>query len=180
MLYFPTQSYQPKRIRQGRSPLRYDSLALILSWSIFVVYGKQSEKNKYICSSKRHSALHTFWGYYLRKWRLKPIIRKKNYFLWILLIVKSHILRMLHEVPFSHIWSKCAETLHEGWDARRWGWGRRERTHVRDQARIPKATKQIAFVQQSLFWCGFVCDRHHRTENLHQGLRIRKVLPYDL
>ena len=57
--------------------------------------------------------------------------------------------RMLHEVPFSHIWIKCAETLNEGWDARRWGWGRWERTSVRDRARIPKATKQIAFVQQS-------------------------------
>ena len=59
------------------------------------------------------------------------------------------IQRMLHEVPFSHIWNKCAETLHEGWDARRWGWGRRERTHVRDLGRIPKATPHIAFVQQS-------------------------------
>ena len=28
--------------------------------------------------------------------------------------------------------------------------GRWERTHVRDRARIPKATPQIAFVQQSL------------------------------
>ena len=27
--------------------------------------------------------------------------------------------------------------------------GSRERTHVRDQTRIPKATQQIAFVQQS-------------------------------
>ena len=50
-----------KEYGKAVSPLRYDSLALILSWSIFVVYGKQSEKNKYICSSKRHSALHTFW-----------------------------------------------------------------------------------------------------------------------
>ena len=33
---------------------------------------------------------------------------------------------------------------------RHWGWGRRERTHVRDLGRIPKATPQIAFVQQSL------------------------------
>ena len=50
-----------KEYGKAVSPLRYDSLALILSWSIFVVYGKQSEKKKYICSSKRHSALHTFW-----------------------------------------------------------------------------------------------------------------------
>ena len=50
-----------KEYGKAVSPLRYDSLALILSWSIFVVYGKQSEKNKYFCSSKRHSALHTFW-----------------------------------------------------------------------------------------------------------------------
>ena len=50
-----------KEYGKAVSPLRYDSLALILSCSIFVVYGKQSEKNKYICSSKRHSALHTFW-----------------------------------------------------------------------------------------------------------------------
>ncbi len=50
-----------KEYGKAVSPLRYDSLALILSWSIFVVYGKQSEKNKYICNSKRHSALHTFW-----------------------------------------------------------------------------------------------------------------------
>lgn len=50
-----------KEYGKAVSPLRYDSLALILSWSIFVVYGKQSEKNKYICSSKRHSTLHTFW-----------------------------------------------------------------------------------------------------------------------
>ena len=50
-----------KEYGKAVSPLRYDSLALILSWSIFVVYGKQSEKNKYICSSKRHFALHTFW-----------------------------------------------------------------------------------------------------------------------
>ena len=50
-----------KEYGKAVSPLRYDSLALILSWSIFVVYGKQSEKNKYICSSKRHSALYTFW-----------------------------------------------------------------------------------------------------------------------
>ena len=49
-----------KEYGKAVSPLRFDSLALILSWSIFVVYGKQSEKNKYICSSKRHSALHTF------------------------------------------------------------------------------------------------------------------------
>ena len=49
-----------KEYGKAVSPLRYDSLALILSWSIFVVYGKQSEKNKYFCSSKRHSALHTF------------------------------------------------------------------------------------------------------------------------
>jgi hypothetical protein len=53
-----------KEYGKAVSPLRYDSLALILCRSIFVVYGKQSEKNKYICSSKRHSALHTFWGYY--------------------------------------------------------------------------------------------------------------------
>ena len=50
-----------KEYGKAVSPLRYDSLALILSWSIFVVYGKQSEKNKYFCSLKRHSALHTFW-----------------------------------------------------------------------------------------------------------------------
>ena len=50
-----------KEYGKAVSPLRFDSLALILSCSIFVVYGKQSEKNKYICSSKRHSALHTFW-----------------------------------------------------------------------------------------------------------------------
>ena len=50
-----------KEYGKAVSPLRYDSLALILCRSIFVVYGKQSEKNKYICSSKRHSALHTFW-----------------------------------------------------------------------------------------------------------------------
>ena len=54
-----------KEYGKAVSPLRYDSLALILCRSIFVVYGKQSEKNKYICSLKRHSALHTFWGYYL-------------------------------------------------------------------------------------------------------------------
>ena len=69
------------------------------------------------------------------------------------------IQRMLHEVPFSHIWSKCAETLHEGWDARRWGWGRRERTRVRDLARIPKATKQIAFVQLSRLWLDVVAKK---------------------
>ena len=50
-----------KEYGKAVSPLRYDSLALILCRSIFVVYGKQSEKNKYFCSSKRHSALHTFW-----------------------------------------------------------------------------------------------------------------------
>ena len=50
-----------KEYGKAVSPLRYDSLTLILSRSIFVVYGKQSEKNKYIRSSKRHSALHTFW-----------------------------------------------------------------------------------------------------------------------
>ena len=33
-----------KEYGKAVSPLRYDSLALILSWSIFVVYGKQSEK----------------------------------------------------------------------------------------------------------------------------------------
>ena len=49
-----------KEYGKAVSPLRYDSLALILCRSIFVVYGKQSEKNKYFCSSKRHSALHTF------------------------------------------------------------------------------------------------------------------------
>lgn len=50
-----------KEYGKAVSPLRYDSLALILCRSILVVYGKQSEKNKYICNSKRHSALHTFW-----------------------------------------------------------------------------------------------------------------------
>ena len=58
---FQHKAINQKEYGKAVSPLRYDSLALILSWSIFVVYGKQSEKNKYICSSKRHSALHTFW-----------------------------------------------------------------------------------------------------------------------
>ena len=59
-----------KEYGKAVSPLCYDSLALILSWSIFVVYGKQSEKNKYICSSKRHSALHTFWDTTVRSLRV--------------------------------------------------------------------------------------------------------------
>ena len=58
-----------KEYGKAVSPLRYDSLALILCRSIFVVYGKQSEKNKYICSSKRHSALHTFWDTTMQKER---------------------------------------------------------------------------------------------------------------
>ena len=67
-----------KEYGKAVSPLRYDSLALILSWSIFVVYGKQSEKNKYICSSKRHSALHTFWDTTAIA-RLRAIV-SNNYF----------------------------------------------------------------------------------------------------
>ena len=63
-----------KEYGKAVSPLRYDSLALILSWSIFVVYGKQSEKNKYICSSKRHSALHTFWDTTLARRRSAALL----------------------------------------------------------------------------------------------------------
>ena len=65
-----------KEYGKAVSPLRYDSLALILSWSIFVVYGKQSEKNKYFCSSRRHSALHTF-GDTTGSWR--GVVRRAHY-----------------------------------------------------------------------------------------------------
>lgn len=39
--------------------------------------------------------------------------------------------------------------VHVGYQAHTKGLERRERTHVRDLARIPQATKQIVFVQQS-------------------------------
>lgn len=63
-----------KEYGKAVSPLRYDSLALILCRSIFVVYGKQSEKNKYFCSSKRHSALHTFWDTTWKRFASKIVL----------------------------------------------------------------------------------------------------------
>ncbi len=51
-----------KEYGKAVSPLRYDSLALILSWSIFVVYGKQSEKNKYISAVQRGILPYTLFG----------------------------------------------------------------------------------------------------------------------
>ena len=50
-----------KEYGKAVSPLRYDSLALILSWSIFVVYGKQSEK-KSIFAIQRGILPYTLFG----------------------------------------------------------------------------------------------------------------------
>ena len=52
-----------KEYGKAVSPLRYDSLALILSWSIFVVYGKQSEKKVYLQFKEAFCLTH-FLGYY--------------------------------------------------------------------------------------------------------------------
>ena len=50
-----------KEYGKAVSPLRYDSPALILSWSIFVVYGKQSEK-KSIFAVQRGILPYTLFG----------------------------------------------------------------------------------------------------------------------
>lgn len=50
-----------KEYGKAVSTLRFESLALILFEYTLTAYGKQSEKNKYVCKAKRNSALHTFW-----------------------------------------------------------------------------------------------------------------------
>lgn len=53
-----------KEYGKAVSPLRYDSLALILYWYILSVYGKQSEKISRSADKEEFCLTH-FLGYYL-------------------------------------------------------------------------------------------------------------------
>lgn len=69
---FQHKAITPKEYGKALSPLRCDSLAFILYRATFNVFGKQSEKNKYVCNSETHSGVHTFWDTTDRKGHLEP------------------------------------------------------------------------------------------------------------